>query len=237
MATLTELLADPSIPQHLKEQIAQAQVETIQQEAELFAPSDGELSELIGGKGKVTHQHAAGTGKMTLYDTSTGEPREGVNQYAVAKALVKKRDGKPAFSLQPTKTFVRGQVMCYLHPDHPQREYLRGLGLDETQDCGYGSDRPPAAHLASEFDRDVHMEKKHGRPWKVIQANKTEMQRQEQLDMQREQMAAILALAGSKGPTTEATAPVTAYYCRDCPRFFDTEQGLKVHEGRDHKGA
>lgn len=238
MATLTDLINDPTIPAHLREQIAQSQIETAQQGAELVSPSEGDLSELIGGKMKVTHQHQAGTGKMLIYDSDTGEPRE-ILQYMAAKTLMKQRNGKPAFTLTPTKVYRLGDVMCYLHPDHPDRGRLREMGLDATKDCGYGGDRPPAAHLASEYDRDLHMEHRHGREWKVITSALEEQRRQEQVDMQREQIEAMRSMAGAamKGPATEATATVQAYYCQDCPRFFDTEQGLKVHEGRDHKGA
>lgn len=44
----------------------------------------------------------------------------------------------------------------------------------------------------------------------------------------------LQALLGITAPA----APVSAFYCdvdEDCTRFFDTEQGLLVHKGREHK--
>lgn len=189
-----------TLPRHLQEQILAAELERdadpVIQESDFFTPGDGEVAALTGGKMRRTATHPGGMGYITLYDTSTGEPRR-VLQYMAPKILMKQRNGRPAFSRTPTKEFKLGDVMCFLHPDHPERETFRAMGLDETKDCGFGSDRPPAAHLASPFDREQHMMHRHSREWQVILNYRAEQERLDARRMQQEQIDAMREMAAA----------------------------------------
>lgn len=197
-----------TLPAGLRQQLLEVEVENSfkVEDSDFFTPGDSEVAALTGGKMKQTTKHPLGAGFMLIYDSDTGEPRP-VMRYMAAKFLAKQRNGKPAFTLKPTKEYKLGGFMCYLHPDHPERELLREMGLDETKDCGYGSDRPPAAHLASAYHRDRHMEKRHKDEWASVLSHRAEAERadarrmqQEQIDAMREMAAAASGQPMRRGP-------------------------------------
>jgi len=141
------------------------------------------------------------TAFKTIYDTETGEPRE-IPVTLLGKTLIKRRNGKPAFSLTPLKEFVRGEVMCFLHPDHPDYNGLRAVGLGGKV-CG-GGETPPAAHLMSEFDRDLHMQHRHAREWAVLKEYRERKEREEERDLRRQEIQAMQAMAAQGGGTRKA---------------------------------
>ena len=133
--------------------------------------------------------------RRTLYHIATGEPVE-VPVALLSKTLMKRRQGKAAFSTtKPSGVEYRqGDVMCFLHPDHPGYADLHKIGL-ANRVCG-GGETPPAAHLASEYDRDQHMQRRHHREWEVMERNRERLEREEQNRMQREQLDAMRSIAG-----------------------------------------
>lgn len=193
--------------------------------------------------------------KHVIYDTATGEPRTIPLMYLKA-AMRKKRtvtlaDGTPrvinAFVVQdpetgqptsPVPEYKLGSLLCFLHPKHPEREWLTSIGIGTDVVCG-DNETAPAAHLPTEFARNLHESKKHPLSYKARAEARERAREQDAIDRQERQIEAMMAMAG-RG--TEPLAPLvplvaTAFYCEaiGCSRFFDTEQGLAVHKGRDHK--
>lgn len=150
---------------------------------------------------------SAGSDTRTLYNTETGEPVE-VRVAFLAKTLMKRRAGnKPAFSTTPPpgKTYGRGTVKCLLHPEHPDYPKLAAIGL-VNKVCG-GGDAPgstaPAGALASEFDLELHMQHKHAREYATIKAYRERLEKEEEREMRRQEIAAmreVAAVAARRGP-------------------------------------
>ena len=183
-----------SFTDELSKQLLEAQVETLRSGGfKSFKTGDSEIDAATeGGMGIMS----TNDDRKTIYDTATGEPRD-IPLTMLAKTLAKKRDGRPAFSLAPVREFVRGNVMCYLHPDHPDYPELAKIGLGGKV-CG-GGETNPAAHLASEFDRDLHMQHRHSREWAVLKEHRARMEREEDRRLRREEIEAMKSMAGRRG--------------------------------------
>lgn len=182
----------------LQEQMIEVAVAQAREKASsgfsVFNPG-GEVGEhLEGGRmGMTVSEDAAGT--VTLYNTDTHEPVE-ILINMLAKTLKKKRHGKPAFSIEKTGEFKKGDVICYLSPNHPDREYYRELGIH--QDCATiskGDVVVSADHLASEMDREIHMQHKHTRAWNIILADQERREKEEDRELRRQEIAAMMELA------------------------------------------
>lgn len=178
------------------EQILEAQVAAVKAAGgnAVFATGDPEVDTALAAPMNVTSTNQSEY--RTVYETETGEARQ-IPVTLLGKTLVKRRNGKPAFSLTPVKEYVRGSVMCFLHPEHPDYASLRAMGLTGRV-CG-GGDTPPAAHLASEFDRDLHMQHRHAREWAVIKEHRERTEREEERRLRREEIEAMKAMAASGG--------------------------------------
>jgi len=134
--------------------------------------------------------------RRVLFDTLTGEPRE-VPVQLMAKTLAKRRNGAPAFSISPSREYVRGTVMCLLHPDHPDRGELAAVGLGNAI-CGNG-ETAPAGQLASEFDLLTHMGSVHKKEWAAISEFRTRRREEEDRQLRRDEVALLRqSITGSK---------------------------------------
>jgi len=96
-------------------------------------------------------------GKVPVYHRETGLRSDILSDQL--KAVLKKRFAAPhpmagqlVFSLQPTVTPARGEVICLLNPDHPQRAYFDSIGL-RGKFCY-------SRHIASDFDPLAYIIKK-----------------------------------------------------------------------------
>ncbi len=149
-----------------------------------------------GSMGMSVENDGVPVGRVVIYSTDDFSPRE-IPTTMLAKTLKKKRNGKPAFSIRPLGEMQLGTIMCYLHPDHPQYPDLAAIGL-AGRVCGMG-ETTPAAHLASQFDLQLHMEHRHTREWAVIKENRDRLEREEERRLRREEIAAMQAMAASAG--------------------------------------
>ena len=184
----------------VEDQLIEAAVDSIKDRGgfSVFNPG-GEVADFLEG-GKMAQMSTA-EDKITIYDTSTGEPRN-ILVNMLAKTLKKRRGGKPAFSMKEEEApvYARGNIICYLSPNHPDRDYYRSLGINQECTTLMKDDTPVHAdHLASEMDREIHMSHKHPRAWAIIQGAIAKAERDEELALRREGMAAIRALATSRG--------------------------------------
>jgi hypothetical protein len=175
--------------------------------------------------------------KVTIYHTVDGDSRT-IPASHLRRALQKKLpDGRRAFSVYPTGEPVKGQVKCYLHPEHPDYPKWRAAGIATV--CMSG-------HFASVVDMEAQMAHKHSRDWAKIKEILEQERRDEDRAFQRELMSRMTAQMG--GPVvTAASSPavvtmsqdqtVSLHFCDRCGQAFDKIQGLTTHQNRWCKGG
>jgi len=103
-------------------------------------------------------------------------------------------DGSPRFTADKSKApaFIEGNSKCFLHRESPEAEIVRTLGIGKT--CS-------AAHLPnSAFARRRHAEKKHKEEWRIYSEHIREQEQEAWREEQRQQTAAMLAIAGQASP-------------------------------------
>lgn len=209
MATteLDELMANPEVGPLLKQQFVDAALASMKgmSNAELrekIIPEDAELAEAIAGGGEmnlVASMESKPLGMMTIYATIDGEPRD-VLIYNVGKLLARTHKegslkGKPVFTVSPRMPFVTGKVKCWLHPEHPRREFLDKIGLT-GRIC-------MSANLASEFDARIHCKNRHSQSYQVIQ----EAEQRAKEDREADRWAALLAATQGQAPVVLPAKP------------------------------
>lgn len=132
--------------------------------------------------------------KVTIYHMETGDARS-IPATHLRKTLEKRLpDGRRAFSIRPTVTPVKGNIKCYLHPEHPDNPKLRAAGIITT--CMSG-------HFISVVDMEAQMAHKHSRDWAKIKELREQERRDEDREFQRSLMQAVV-----NGRMPEAAAPV-----------------------------
>lgn len=177
-----------------------------------------------------------------IFDTSSGEPRI-IPTVFLAKTLKKRRGGKKAFvaadpetgrPLTPVPEYRYGELMCFLHPDHPERHELEALGLGPEIICG-DNETAPAAHFKTAYDVRMHESKCHPISWGIREEWREKKEREDARLAQDRYTNAILQMAGRQAG---GGGPVV-YPCTDenCTRFFDSDEGRKIHESKAHAGV
>lgn len=165
-----------------------------------------ERGDLAGGA--VTKVKSAGY--VTIYCTRTGVPSR-VNRNGLARKLQDKHTntdfpewvGKPAFDTEESRVPkpFRGECLCLLHKDHPDRAIMDENGLSGLQTCG-------AAHLASPYEVDLHMKSKHRKEWATIKDMKEKIEKDVANARQERLIDAMIATAQSgKAPVANTRAP------------------------------
>lgn len=199
----------------LERQLLQVEQERINDEfgnlgsAERLAVGGSDVTELIdkGAMGVIRNDAKV----VPIFATRDGT----VSQCKVtwlARTLRDRKnpDGTPAFSRQPMNTewqykndpltgmpvLINGDLLCFLHPEHPDRAALDQLGLRGITCSKEG--------LPSEYARERHMERKHPSAKRVIDRAEDDRRREEDREMQRAQLAAMQALAAGQAPTKKA---------------------------------
>lgn len=189
-----------------------------------------DVKAVMGENASITLDSTAGI--VPLYDRATGVMSATLSDQL--KANLKKRypndhhmAGQLVFSLQPTIEPPRGNVKCLLHPEHPDRAHLDSIGL-RGKFC-------PAAHIASEFDLEAHMEHRHHREWDTIQRERDHEREEEGRQLLRQQTELLAKMGGQE--IGDADESPSLHYCRveGCERFFDSERGRDLHERKEHK--
>jgi hypothetical protein len=170
-------------------------------------------------------------------------------------------DGTMQLSITPPVgiTPVRGEFMCRLHPDHADRAHYDEIGL---RGKGCFEDGGGKEGIPSEFDVQLHMERRHRREWALI---KEEEARRERLDDREWQRTMVMMARGeapaeaapvapvSEAPSTEVVPPavakskpkasMTILTCAKCGNRFRAatkaraESKMKKHAKNSHAGA
>ena len=150
------VLAD-QLREHQAEEVRLGNVET-----EWF--KNPELEGVIGANAEESGAYGIRTTdreKVRLYNTMTGQPSD-VLIYMVSKKLGNKRgDGKSWWTLNPDEApeWALGTIICQLHPDHPDREWLDSIGL-QGRTCAPMTGEHKS-NITSDFELKQHMAKKH----------------------------------------------------------------------------
>lgn len=193
-------------------------------------PADTEVGQHLAAPMSMTSTAAD---RAVIYDTETGEPRE-VLVNMLAKTLKKRRDGKMAFSVTPVKEFRQGQVPCWFNPASAMYATVQDVPGLRGFTCA-------SAHLASEFDAEMHAKRRHSQRYLMVEDWRQRKEREDTKALQERQIEAMMAMARANSgiPATANPAPVNIFYCtaEGCGRFFDSDQGLKIHRSKEQHGG
>ena len=160
-----------------------------------------DVKSIIGEAGLTLDSSA---GKVRLYNRETGVSSDVLTDQL--KMHLKKRfpanhpmAHQLVYSIHPTVEPFKGDVICMLHPKHPDRAYLDSIGL-RGKFCY-------SAHIASEFDLDGHMRHRHSKEWAIIERARSLEREDEGRELLRQQTQLLARMGGAPVDT-----PVT-YRC------------------------
>ena len=163
-------------------------------------------------------------GHVFIYNTKTGD-RSKTNRNMLEDQLKKTfpEDGTRVYTtVKPPFEPPRGTYKCLLHADNGEREHYDQMGLATcTKD-----------DLASEYQVQRHMERRHRMEWATIGEERDRAEKDEERRFQRTLMAAI-AQAGTNGAPNRSNRPV----CDQCGRTFKSDAGVKLHVRQKHQEA
>ena len=161
-------------------------------------------------------------GHVFIYNTKTGD-RSKTNRNMLEDQLRKvfPEDGTRVFTtIKPDFEPPRGTYKCLLHADNEEREHYDQMGLATcTKD-----------DLASEYQVQRHMERRHRMEWATIGEERDRAEKDEERRFQRTLMAAI-AQVGTNGAPNRSNRPV----CDQCGRTFKSDAGVKLHVRQKHQ--
>ena len=180
---------------------------------EIEAPL-GDLDDIERPTGEDLARRATLTARhrnITMYNTRTFEPLSITPRIWPAARLKRHKDpafpewfGKPLFTRgiydEATKTYRApgvyklGSIPCELHPSNPNRALYDTMGYPV---CG-------SAHFVNEQEARLHLQKDHKSVWAREEERRQQRERNESLDLQREQAKATNALLNRLVTTEEA---------------------------------
>ena len=149
--------------------------------ASSIAPKPGaQLNDSKGGDGDwpevVGLDMLEHNGYVVVYHRRTREPS--VILYDALGKQLKKEDPEThelAFQLErPSQPPYRGILKCYLHQDDPERPKYDQFGFAVCR----------KSNLPSDYQRELHMQRKHKAEWAAIQREKGERDRAERREFQ-----------------------------------------------------
>ena len=161
-------------------------------------------------------------GHVFIYNTKTGsQSKTNRNMLEAQLRKVFPEDGTRVFTtVKPPFEPPRGTYKCLLHADNEEREHYSQMGLATcTKD-----------DLASEYQVQRHMERRHRMEWATIGEERDRAEKDEERRFQRTLMAAI-AQVGTNGAPNRSNRPV----CDQCGRTFKSDAGVKLHVRQKHQ--
>lgn len=191
MTTAEQIAQSAQIDSIMRSLTGSASVETIDGASESIP--------MTGLTAKGTETGADGSQKVTVYSTIDGRPSE-VFLPQLKGALTMKIPGTnrpahwhPAQGGEQPKQAPAGTIMCRLHPDSPEREWVDSVGLAGIY-CNPLEPARSRANLPNMLDRRRHESIYHKSAFLVMdEAEKR--QREEKSNATQERMADALAAA------------------------------------------
>lgn len=140
-------------------------------------------------------------GYAYIYDTRTGD-RSLTNRNMLPTQLKKVReDGSRVFTVHdPGFRPASGQHRCMLHADRAERDEYTRMGLPTCR----------KANLLNEFEVELHMQHRHPKAWKTIEAQRQRLEKEADRAIQQAILQQMQQQAGA-----EAVEPKTARARKD----------------------
>ena len=186
-------------------------------------------------------------GYTTLYDTETRESSLVNNNMLATQLKVKRIDGSLVFTrVQPAEGPWRGNILCFLHEDQPERAKYAAMGFSACR----------KSSLPNRFQAANHARNKHRYEWKAVEDEREARERREDRQVQRELLRSVTPaqavpvaeppLVSDKviqdEPLTNLPAPaVKSGQCDQCgwksdaKRSSSRKMSLRRHIGSAHK--
>lgn len=137
----------------------------------------------------------------------TGEQRPIPRTYLAQTMKQRYRDGGRVFEAMyqdeqtgewrvtgPVAAWKTGTYMCFLHPEHPDRELLEEIGIGREIVCG-DHETAPAAHIASALDLKEHERLVHPVSWGIRAEAQERREREDEREERRHDREAMLMMA------------------------------------------
>ena len=195
---------------------------------------DDQTAQEIGQKSMYITSNA---GKVPVWNVETGVRSDVLTTQlrAVLRAVFPREyentalAGKRVYTLaEPAVKPRQGTIKCRLHPEHPDRAYLDGLGLKGIY-CR-------KANIVDEFQAERHMELKHRIAAALIKRHEERLRQDAQFEIQKQMADSLAALNGRQSPVSAPKEEKPdKFFCDVCGRGFKNAFGLKGHQKTHQK--
>ena len=189
-------------------------------------------------------------GYTTLYDTETRESSLVNNNMLATQLKVKRIDGSLVFTrVQPAEGPWRGNILCFLHEDQPERAKYAAMGFSACR----------KSSLPNRFQAANHARNKHRYEWKAVEDERAASERREDRQVQRELLRSVtparaVTVATESEPLIVPESPIVVVedpieqplavksgqcgkcdWKSDAKRSASRKMSLKRHIGSAHK--
>lgn len=187
-----------------------------------------QVEELLKGTGSTLGGLQSTAEFMTVYNRYDGVPSQITTDQASQRLRVRFDPSHPWAgqlvwtTTPPKKGPVVGTLKCPLHLESEERAYLN--------DLHFGSVTCRKATMKTEMDRQDHFQGKHKKVHKAVEADKAKQLQLQQMELMKEQTAAMQAMASVQG------APAALVSCgSDGCTYEGTASQLRGHKMGAHK--
>lgn len=162
--------------------------------------------------------------KVRIYDTRSGYSSDVLPYMLPAVMKMQWAAGGLMYSRRPTVSPPSGTSWCFLNPEFPDRERVMAAGVGHIR-CS----KP--APLLSVVHATRHAETRHGDSFKIYQGYIREQIEAEERQFRQMQMEVMRGQLSQQASTPAGNA----FRCdaAGCARFFDSDQGLKIHKSKE----
>ncbi len=153
--------------------------------------------------------HQGNRNTVELVSMITGEPRE-VLRIDAPRVMRKRIPGTkdPAFWMEglpgTPPAYKSGELMCLLHPDHPNREWIDSVGLAGRTCNMMDTTKYNRADFQSTYDMEAHMRRAHQREFSIYNDALARQERAEEKEWRQAQLGLTEGLVEA---TKQARAP------------------------------
>ena len=153
-----------------------------------------EVKDEISQHGEEWAKEEAPVTLYSLMPEHYGLPSQILPHMRVEKLALRQADGTPVWTdVDPGVRPEAGNVLCLLHPDHPDRAKYTAMGLGVCHN----------SHIWNEeYELELHMKAKHRKEWATIERAR-EKEREARRDEQQERMIEALARSNQPSPPVE----------------------------------
>jgi len=164
----------------------------------------------------MTVGELSSAGWVYVWNQFTGD-RSLCNRNTLGTQLLKRDEqGRRVFTTQdPGIRPARGNFLCMLHKDHPDRVFHDALGLPTC----------PAGHLRNEYNVRLHMQHRHRSEWAVLEDERRKQTEEEERQVRR----AIIDRSTAPTPVPVETTPAYSKSCPECGKIITADSEAKLN--------